>query len=199
MQILLDDMPCDVEAATIGQAIDAAKSVAGDRGRLIVEVTVDGSRWSQSELDSPASLLGSAREVRLTTAEPGTLVRGIFKDAAEALADADTLQQQAAELLQSGDMVVALDKLVTAIAIWQTVQQAVVKGARAAGIDLDGISSEQGTIAAAIDQLNDKLGVVSRSLEQRDPIGLADTLLYEFPEVVRRWRSIMQALELASS
>ncbi len=50
MQILIDDLPCDLDANTVGEAIEGAADLARDRGRLIVDVTVDGARWTQADL-----------------------------------------------------------------------------------------------------------------------------------------------------
>ena len=47
MRVLLDDIPCDVTATTVSQAIEAAAVVANNKGRLIVEVSVDGSQWTE--------------------------------------------------------------------------------------------------------------------------------------------------------
>ena len=111
MQVLLDQNPCDVQATTVGEAVDAAAALARDQGRMIVEISVDGVTWPETHLASPQQLGAAAEVVALTTAEPATLVRQVFSDAAEALADADTLQREAAESLQADEQIVAMDKL----------------------------------------------------------------------------------------
>ena len=92
MQILLDDIPCNVEARTVGEAIEGGADLARDRGRLIVDVTVDGSQLSEADLASPAQQTRTAQVVRLVTADPVELVRQTLDDAREALAEADELQ-----------------------------------------------------------------------------------------------------------
>ena len=69
MQVLLDDIPTDIAAQTVGEAIDAAADLADGRGRLIVDVSVDGTHWTQSELASattawPASVSPALRSLR---------------------------------------------------------------------------------------------------------------------------------------
>ncbi len=189
MQILLDDAPCDLSAETVGEALAAASALAGDRGRLIVTVDVDGTRWTADDLASPKRS-ASAGLLRLTTAEPRELVVQAFAEAAEALTDADRLQRQAAELLQSGRQTVSMDTLGEAILIWMSVRETVVKGAGLGGISLD--DAETGD---AIRRLNDRLTSVRDALEARDPVGLADELLYEFPAVVEEWRGILANLQ----
>lgn len=195
MRILLDDTPCDLKAKTVGEAIDAAAEVARRLGRLIVEVRVDDTLWAEGKLSSPKQLEASAEVVRLTSAEPRQLVDEAFTDAAEALADADELQQEAARLIQSDQYTVSMDKLNEALSIWLSVQEAIVKGSRIVGIDLDDVVVGERSINASISRLNEWLLVIRNALTDSDQIALADTLLYELPEVVGEWRSILEHLQ----
>lgn len=195
MRILLDDIPCDVQARTIGEAIDAAASLAEDRGRLVVDVNVDGRHWSDADFACPNRAGDGAQVVRFTTARPAELVRQTFADAADALVDAGYLQRQAAELLQSDEHTVSFDKLNDAISIWLSVQEAVVKGSRLAGLDLDGVTVNGVPLIEAVNRLNERLGVVCSALRTGDRTGLADTLLYEFPPIVEEWRTVLDDLQ----
>ena len=84
MQILLDDIPCHVQAQTVGEAIEGGAEVARDRGRLIVDVTVDGSHLSEADLASAQQQTRTAGIVRLVSADPVELVRQTLNDAHEA-------------------------------------------------------------------------------------------------------------------
>ncbi len=195
MRILLDDTPCDLKAKTVGEAIDAAAEVARRLGRLIVEVTVDDTPWAEGKLSSPKHLEASAEVVRLTSAEPRKLVNEAFADAADALADANELQKEAARLVQSDQYTVSMDKLNEALSIWLSVQEAIVKGSRIVGIDLDDVIVGERSINASISRLNEWLLVIRDALTDSDQIALADTLLYELPEVVGEWQSILVYLQ----
>ncbi len=126
MQVLLDENVCDVVAGTVAEAIAACATLAQAQGRLIVDVHVDGTRWSEQQLES-SERQATAEIVELTTADPSQLVLQTFDDATEALTDADELQHEAAELLQSDQRTICMDKLGEALSIWLTVQQAIVK------------------------------------------------------------------------
>ncbi len=195
MRILLDDMPCEVEARTVGEAIDAAAALAEDRGRLIVDVTVDGRRWTETDLASPDRHADVAEVVRFTSAPPAELVRQAFADAAEALLDVDELQREAAELLQSDERTVSLDKLNDAISIWLSVREAIVKGAQLVSLDLDQVTVNDVPIGDVIRRLTERLDVVRSTLGRGDEIGLADALLYEFPTVIEEWRGVLAELQ----
>jgi hypothetical protein len=195
MRVLLDNQPCDVQADSLDQAIAAAATLAESRGRMIVEVHVDGRTWSGSDFENRANQnsSASAREVRLTSAKPTELVRETFRDAAQALAEADALQQDAAQMLQAGKTSAAMEKVADALTIWSSVQQALVMGAQAAGMDLHALLAADDR-RQALTSLNTHLKTIRTSLETSDPVGLADTLLYDLPDVVSHWRSLLHDL-----
>lgn len=194
MQVLLDDKPCDFEAHTVGQAIEGAAALARDRGRLIVDVSVDGSRWTDSRLGRPETESAVADVVRLVSAEPAELVRETFRQAREALVEVDRLQQEAAELLQSDRQAASMDTLSEAITIWLSVRQAVVQGAQLTGLDLNDVNTPH-PIIESIHSLNQRLEILRTALTRRDLIGLSDALLYEFPEVIEGWQAALTELE----
>lgn len=195
MQILIDDLPCEVTAGTVGEAISGAGELARGRGRLIVDVNVDGVRWNEADLASSLRYGQTAEVVRFTSADPRELVGRTFEDAAEALTDADELQRDAAELLQSDKTADSMDKLGEAVTIWLCVQEAIVTGAQLVGLDLETVQAGGDPLPLAIARLNDRLVAVRRGLKEQDGIGLADTLLYEFPPIVDEWRRVLAELK----
>lgn len=195
MQVLLDSDPCEVKAQTVGQAISAAAALAQTRGRLIIDVIVDGLRLSEQQLESAEQNDATAETVEFITAEPKELVLQTFEDAAEALTDADTLQKEAAQLLQSDQSIVCMDKLAEALSIWLTVQQAIVKGSQVVELQLDNISVKKIPITESIARLNENLQLLRSALQQDDQVAVADALLYEFPDIIKEWRTILEYLQ----
>lgn len=196
MELMLDDQPCDVCARTVGEAIDAGAELAQTRGRLVVEVFVDGSPWNAEMLSSPDRFTAVAETVRLVTAEPRGLVMQTLQQAASALAEADDLQRSAAEAMQAGEHPESLKQLNEAISIWLSVAEAIVRSAQILGLSLDEIAVGEIPIIDSVRRLHDWLRVIHNALADRDQIGLADTLLYELPEVVGEWQAILAELEL---
>ncbi|MHC4102742.1 MAG: hypothetical protein ACYSW1_17880, partial [Planctomycetota bacterium] len=72
--------------------------------------------------------------------------------------------------------------------------EAIVKGSQLAGLDLDTVALPR-PIGESINALNQRLEAVHGALARDDVIALADTLLYEFPEVVEEWRRILNELQ----
>lgn len=195
MQILLDENVCDVAADTVEEAIAVCADLVEAQGRMIVDVHVDGARWSEEELASTENQSTTAQVVELTSADPAQLVLQTFQDAAEALTDADELQQEAAQLLQSDQRTICMDKMGEALSIWLSVQQAIVKGSQVIGLQLDKVTVDGTPIVTSIVQLNEQLRMLRTALEQDDQIALADSLLYEFPDIVREWQGILEHLQ----
>lgn len=195
MQILLDENVCDVAADTVEEAIAVCADLVEAQGRMIVDVQVDGARWSEEELASTENQSTTAQVVELTSADPAQLVLQTFQDAAEALTDADELQQEAAQLLQSDQRTICMDKMGEALSIWLSVQQAIVKGSQVIGLQLDEVTVDGTPIVTSIVQLNEQLRMLRTALEQDDQIALADALLYEFPDIVREWQGILEHLQ----
>lgn len=198
MRVLIDDHDSGIDVRTVGEAIAAGATLVEPRGRLIVEVVVDGDRWPDDRLASPQWVGRAADEVSLVSADLVALVRETFGDAAQSLLQAAALQTEAAELIQTDQIEPAMERLASALTIWSAVHQAVEIGVHAAGLDLDRVKVGDRDAASIIGELQERLGVVRSALQQGDPIELADTLLYDLPDVVSRWRELLQELQRAT-
>lgn len=189
MRIFLDDAACEnIHADSVAQAVNAAATLARQRGRAIVDVIVDGRKWDADRIDSAeANTTGKVKEVRMASADPLLLVCEAFADAADVLGEIDRLQQSAAEMLQADKGQAAMERLGQALELWGSVHQAVAMGSTMADIDL---APQQ----PVIERLTHQLRSVRTSLENRDVIALADTLLYDLPEVVNEWRALLHTL-----
>jgi len=194
MRVLMDDMPCELDTATIGRALAAAAAHAAGRGRIIVDVFIDGERWAGDSFAGREEASLVAHELRFVSSNPGALVAQALTDSEEALHEADELQRQAAQLIQCDDMAAALESLGQAIGLWTNVQQAIIDGAALLGLTLDSVQVGEEGIAAIIHRLNQRLHSLKRSLQARDPVTLADTLLYDMPEVVDEWQGVLAAM-----
>ncbi len=194
MRILLDDQPCPTDAVTIGEAIDGAAALAGERGRIVIEVTVDGAPWGDEELASIARRAEPAGEVSMVSANLEDLVCRALDDASAALRRADEMQREAAELLQADRRTEAMERLGAAIEIWRSVHLTVAHSAEAARIDLTALRVGDAPLTDAIPRLSVQLDAMRSALEGDDPVGLSDTLLYDLPDVVAEWREVLHVI-----
>jgi hypothetical protein len=196
MRVLLDEQSCDIEATSISEAIRGAAALAQDRGRLIIEVFVDGQRWDEAQLSSESLCAGSAVEVRCTTADRKALVLRTLGDASEVLTAADELQREAAELIQTDQAAQAKERIAEAVNIWLTVLEAVARSAEALEMDLDTVIGAAGEpLPRIVARLKDRLQTLRTAVQSEDPASISDTLLYELPEVVSEWRELLTDMQ----
>ena len=87
-----------------------------------------------------------------------------------------------------------MDKLNHSILIWQSVQKAVMIGVEIAAVDPGDEKNLEDSITGAIERLNLQLTTIKDGLNSDDPIGISDALMYDMPEVVQEWRSLLHEL-----
>jgi hypothetical protein len=194
MNVLLDDCPCQSRAVTVVEAIMEGVREARARGRMVVDVYVDGQLVTERSLASEAFLNSTAREVRLHSVIAAELAKETLQQAAEAVLEADGLQREAAELIQAGRVADAMSRLSRAIAIWSDVQSATVQGSEAAGINVNEVQVDGIAMSRLVETLNGRLRLLRDALSTGDTVTLADTLLYDLPPVVTEWRGMLHEL-----
>jgi hypothetical protein len=195
MNVLLDGRPLHLpEPRTLASAIRIASAEAEQRGRVVVEVQIDGAPAPDELLeDPPEAPVGS--EVRLMSVEPRSLVRVTLMDAVDALEAARERQGRSAELIQIGKLDEALAPLSEAIETWQTVRDAVEKSAAMLGMDLRELGAAEGdsSIDELVATLAARLNEIRRTLAGEDWSALADVLAYDMGEQTDRWKTALAA------
>ncbi len=215
MPVYLDDAEVDAPAAggDLGSLLDATRdrlaSAGGPGGgggsggasgggsgggRVVVEVHVDGEALSDAEIAARrGEPLGDA-EVRLVTADLNALVVDTLDQVRVRLEEAETLQADAADLLQRDDTPPAFAKIGESVAAWLQVQQAVLQASALMRIDLDTVTVDGEPAHALTTEALERLQGVKAALQAGDTIALADTLAYEWPDLTARWDRFLAVL-----
>lgn len=207
MKVYLDGQEVATERPTLGGALSAGCRAAEAAGRIVVDAELDGHPVSPELLAEPEAP-APGRELRLTTAEPRSLVLTTFLDVADAMESVKAEQSAAAELIQVGRIDEALAHLSGALSVWEQARQAVANGCALLGIPLETTvragaadrqvpgsqSSTPTTISHQADTLAGSLGEVKRSIEAGDWTGLADALLYDMEDRAATWREMLTDL-----
>jgi len=196
MRVQLDETSHATGADTIGQAIDEAATLARQQDRLVVEVIVDGRLWTPQQLSNQELRDGTAEKISFVSASVSELVCDTLAEASTALAEADDNQRQAAEHLQADRRREAMEHLGVALDLWRSVHEAVVGCADVLGVDLGRIGPDNGaTVLEHVRGLERRLREMRVALENDDPVGLADTLLYDLPAAVADWQEVLLTLQ----
>lgn len=194
MRIMLDDTDCSLSAGSVGEAIMAGAEIAESRGRLVVEIYVDGEKLTDESLGEEQRLASGADEVRLVSVEPHEMVRQTLLDSVELLEQLDQTQRNAAERLQTSDEAGGFEMLGDAVEMWSIVQRATLQSAQLLEMDLQSISTSDTSMTEGIHLLNRHLGALRDALQQRDPVGVSDALLYEMPPVIETWKGLLRTM-----
>ena len=197
MRILLDDTDTGILAETVGSALSAAATMAQKRGRMIVEVFVDGIAWCDEDLASVEFTQRGASELRLCSAHPAQLLRDTFMHSAEAVLNAEEIQRNAAKLMQGDRVREGFDQLLQALTIWSSVQTAVTQGISLGIITRDHLSARGINLDGSIAALDAQLRTLRDAMTAQDTTAVSDCLLYEFPATSRQFAATLADLAKA--
>lgn len=198
MRILLDDKETAIKAATVGDGLEKASVLAQERGRLIVEVEVDGIHWTEEDLAAPDGAARPFTELKLLTAHPGELLQETFAQAADAVSQLDQLQRDCADLLQKGDNRPGFDKLLEVLAVWAAVQTALSRGLSLGVLSPQAVAETGIDFDGAVRSLDARLRTLHQAMGAQDIVAICDELVYEFPPVAETFVELLSALARAA-
>ncbi|MEL7088654.1 MAG: hypothetical protein AAGL98_09485 [Planctomycetota bacterium] len=195
MQVYLDEQAIELPGPNLASLLDAARRRLADAEgavrRVVVEVAVDGHKLGEDQIAQRAEDDLGDQEVRLTTADPQQLAVDTLDQVRGRLAEAQEMQQEAADLLQQDQTQPALQKVGESIEAWLQVQQAVLQSAVLLGIDLDTLDIDgqpaHALTTAALERLED----IKVFIQANDTVALADALQYEWPETTSQWHRLI--------
>jgi len=194
MTVYFDDEPTDLAADNLAALLEAASDRLSGDGRMIVEVKIEDETFDLERLDEAQDVPVASREVRLTTADPSRLAVQTLYALQGAMEGLRQTQADAAEKLQEDKPSEAMASLQNALAVWMQAQQAVLDSARVSGVDLDELKVEQQPASEIINQLVGMLHELKETVEAGDTVALADSLAYEWPDMIDRWQLLVGAL-----
>jgi hypothetical protein len=187
MAIYLDDRLVDLKGDDLGSVVNAVKERLNPAGRLVVEVCLGGKSLGPDEFDQNWSKPVKDADLRLYSADLKELVSSALEQVRLGLDGARQLQGQAAELLQQGDLDQALKLLGQALENWQQAPQVILQSAELLGVPLKELVFEDKPLAHATSALVAQLKSIRQSITDRDTVGLADALAYEWPQTTEWW------------
>ena len=194
MAVLIDDQRVQIKGSDLASVLSAAREHAAKDGRVVVEVHYDGEPLAANDLTEKRDAPVEGSEVRLYTTELHPLVVSTLKQARELLADSRAVHVEAAELLQQDHQVDAMNKVSTVLSSWHQGLQAIQQSAELAAIDLNRKTFEGRPIAGLIGDLARQLGELRDLVNDKDSVGLADVLAYEWPQTCDHWAQLIDEL-----
>lgn len=194
MPIYLDDQPVQLSGVDLASVLDSAADHLRASGRIVVEVTLDGEPLVDEQLESRRHDAVGDGELRFYSANPRDLSRTTLEAVLGRLDAVAQRQREAADLISSDQQNEAMTALTQAIEGWQQSQQVVIQTASLTATDLSTLDIDGASAQEVIEQVITMLQVVRDTIEARDMIGLADTLAYEGPALIKQWQKLVTAL-----
>lgn len=199
MKATLDGHPLTIDRPSLAAALRAGAADARERGRIIVEVFLDGQPVQGDALGEPSDDALDAQHVEMTSTDPTSLVRVTLFDAADAMESSQEEHAACAQMIHRGDIAAAMGALGQLLSTWQAVREAIAHGGAAIGQPLSSFAPagalEQRTKALTkqLDDLkravgNDDLSTVADLLEDdlRTEAGLWADSLRHIAEVMKQ-------------
>lgn len=185
--IYLDDQPVELGGEDLGAVVAAARVRLEPLGRLLVEVQWDGCTLGPDEISARRGESVAEAQVRLYSADPGELVCQALEQIRCELGHAGELQAEAAEMLQQDRQKEAMRSLGESLQSWQKVQQALIACADLLGLKLEEVRVDGLPLEEAAESLIERLKGLRDLIVNRDTVGLADALAYEWPAITQQW------------
>ena len=195
MPVCLDDQAVGLEAPNLGAVPSSARQQLEPDGRIVVEVQLDGQAINGDEIEQGHDATIGDREVRLYLADPRSLATSTLGQVRDQLVQVRAVQAEAAELLQQDEAPQALKKIFQCIKVWRQAQQAVFDTARLLQVNLSQLMIDGAPITDFTTELIENLKVLMELITNRDTVGLADALAYEWSSVVDRWDRLIEVIE----
>lgn len=180
MQVYLDGTRLAVPGDTLGEAIDAALAIAGNR--MVVEALADGRPVPLEHFDSPPATSPYATELRFRSADPEAIARVALHEAADTLDQVRQIQAEAANQVRAGHVDQALRTLAGALEGWSQVRSAVELMSKS---DLPLAQTRRGADESLDVQLKGLAAALSelrRTIAEADWSALGDVLAYDMEE-----------------
>ena len=199
MPVFLDNEHLDIDDlghdASIGQALEVAKTCVQGTGRLIL-----GLRVSEQEVeaDQIADLLTAPitdfDRLDFLSGRPQEMVLEALQASRRAFEDTFAVVKEAADSLSKGGLARTMSLLADCFNIWGQTHESVCTAARLLQLDLDNLQLAGRPVAEWLNQLSEKLRDIRSAIESRDHVLLGDILKYEVDELLAEWERTLTGL-----
>ena len=194
MEISIDGSTVDLDVRDLDGALEAANRHLSTTGRIVVEVEADGRVLMGDDLEAARTSGVLPAELVLQSADPRDLASEALEHVRVGLQEASRLQVEAAESLQRDDLPTAMERIRTVVDHWQNVQQVVMQVGSLIDGDIGTIRVGATSVEDAVTGLAERLRALRTLLGDRDTVGLADELMYIWPEVCTQWDAMLRAI-----
>jgi hypothetical protein len=181
--------------STIGQLVDAAKVKLRGTSQIVLGVRCGDEEVSSEQLDDIWPVASSTFErVEIITGHAGEVVADALQVTRRALGTTYALARGAAEKLAAGSIQSSMQELIECSNIWSRVHQAVVQSCALISIDPATLNIAGRPLAEWLRTIASMLVSLTKAMESRDYVLLADILRYEIDDVLGGWEQMLDGM-----
>ena len=191
MPIFLDDQPIASVGRSLSEVLSSTTDHLARRGRVVVEIQVDGENLTGDELQAHSNSAIEDGEVRLYSANPRVWAHSTITALRTELDQAADLQARAADLLHRDSPSKAMLLLTKILEIWQQTQQGIACSVNLIGVDWNKLQIARKPLPARITELTQQFKTVHDAIEANDSTTLAAWLGHQWPEIADHWHKML--------
>lgn len=191
MPIFLDDQPIASVGRSLSEVLSSTTDHLARRGRVVVEIQVDGENLTGDELQAHSNSAIEDGEVRLYSANPRDWAHSTITALRTELDQAADLQARAADLLHRNSPSKAMLLLTKILEIWQQTQQGIACSVNLIGVDWNKLQIARKPLPARITELTQQFKTVHDAIEANDSATLAAWLVHQWPEIADHWHKML--------
>ncbi|NOG52877.1 MAG: hypothetical protein HND57_00870 [Planctomycetes bacterium] len=191
VRIILDDVELDQSCSTVVDAVRAAAAEAGQSGRLISEVILDGQVLGPDQIEEVMTGQAGGEVLECRSTDAATQIMEVIEACIDTLDRITAVQQEATGHFQSGRQQDALTSMTECIELWDHVQDGVANILHALGTDEAAYRQASETGETAISALTGTLRTIRHAAEAGDWVAVSDTIGYEMEPVIEAWQEML--------
>ena len=198
MELFIDDHKVETEFVGDGTLEDTLRQAQSDicaPGRMVVTVRCDDQDVPANDMASTLEKTASSFDrIEIFTSTQGDLVKETMTHAAESLTKTEAECDRIADCLTEGKTSDAMEALGHCMAVWRQIHDGVSKSIQILQLNPTEVQINGEPLIDVIARPKDILLQVKQALESQDHVLLADTLKYEFSDVMREWHAVLATI-----
>ena len=198
MNIWIDDHQI-TDAPDLDTALERARVHAESKGRLIIDILVDGEPATDALFDEDASTLPAINELRFTTANTNEMVHETLQTTIESIELLKADQAAGVQQLREGHITDSMESMRAIMEGWQAIRDIVDQIAQITNIDIFTLQEGDQTGAQLVESLSKALAEVRETLNTEDWSSLGDIIEYDLTELADQWSTLLLAMQTIGS
>ncbi|MBI9015996.1 MAG: hypothetical protein JEZ07_01925 [Phycisphaerae bacterium] len=188
---------CDTTDKTLAVVLSQLQQEYIGNNEVIVNILIDGQGLTGDQLGQYKDKSADDFEkIEIFCQSRSSYAAYGLKTMAQQITDSNQQRQEIAKILQQGNTLAAMEKMISYLSIWSSMQETLGSACRLMDVQIDQITitNNDMTITQQISQLSEKLQEIKTALQSGDLVLLGDFVEYEFEDITTQWQETLNQL-----